>query len=44
MLFGRRRRERELDEEIRAHFHLAVEERVARGQPREEAERAVRRE
>ncbi|HUF76408.1 MAG TPA: ABC transporter permease, partial [Longimicrobiales bacterium] len=44
MLFGRRRRERELDEEIRAHFRLAVEERVARGESREEAERAVRRE
>jgi len=42
--FGRRRRERELDEEIRAHFRLAVEERVARGESRESAERAVRRE
>jgi len=44
MLFGRRRRERELDEEIRSHFHMAVEERVARGESREDAERAVRRE
>jgi putative ABC transport system permease protein len=42
--YGRRRRERELDEEIRAHFRMAVEERVARGQSRDEAERAVRRE
>ncbi|HUF77180.1 MAG TPA: permease prefix domain 1-containing protein, partial [Longimicrobiales bacterium] len=45
-LFGfgrsRRRREQDLDEEIRTHFRMAVEERVARGQPREEAERAVR--
>jgi len=41
---SRRRRERELDEEIRTHFRMAVEERVARGEPREEAERAVRRE
>jgi predicted permease len=42
--FRRRRREEELDEEIRTHFRMAVEERVARGEPREEAERAVRRE
>jgi predicted permease len=44
MLLGRRRRERELDEEIRAHISMAVEERVARGESREAAERAVRRE
>jgi predicted permease len=43
-LFGRRRREQELDEEIRSHFRLAVEERVARGESREQAERAARRE
>jgi predicted permease len=43
-LFGRRRRERELDEEIRSHFRMAVEERVARGESREAAERAARRE
>jgi hypothetical protein len=42
--FGRRRRERELDEEIRAHFRMAVEERVACGESHEDAERAVRRE
>lgn len=43
-VFGRRRRERELDEEIRSHFRMAVEERVARGESREEAERAARKE
>ena len=41
---GRVRRDRELDEEIRSHLRMAVEDRVARGEPREEAERAVRRE
>ena len=43
-LFSRRRRERELDEEIRSHFEMAVRERVARGEAKQEAERAVRRE
>lgn len=42
--FSRRRRERELGEEIRSHFEMAVQERVARGEPRDDAERAVRRE
>lgn len=45
--FGRRRRkarEAELDEEIRSHFRMAVEDRVTRGESRSEAERAVRRE
>jgi putative ABC transport system permease protein len=37
-------REVELDEEIRTHFRMAIEERVRRGEPRDEAERAVRRE
>jgi putative ABC transport system permease protein len=41
---GRARRERELDEEIRTHLEMAIEDRVARGEPRAEAERAVRRE
>lgn len=41
---GRARRDRELDEEIRAHLAMAVEDRVTRGEPREEAERAARRE
>jgi len=42
--WSRRRRERELDEEIRAHIRMDVEERVARGESRDEAERAARRE
>ena len=41
---GRMRRDHELNEEIRSHMQMAVEDRVARGEPREEAERAVRRE
>jgi putative ABC transport system permease protein len=40
----RARRAAELDEEIEAHFRFAIEERVARGESREEAIRAVRRE
>jgi putative ABC transport system permease protein len=40
----RRRRNRELDEEIEAHLRLAVADRVARGEPRESAEAAARRE
>ena len=40
----RERSEAELDEEIRSHFRLAVEERVARGEAPSDAERAVRRE
>jgi len=39
-----RRRDRELDEELRAHLRMAVEERVARGERREDAELAARRE
>ncbi|MGH7573841.1 MAG: ADOP family duplicated permease [Longimicrobiales bacterium] len=44
--FGRRHEARnaELDEEIRGHFRMAVEDRVARGESRSAAERAVRRE
>ena len=42
--FSRRRREQDLDEEIRTHLRMAIEERVARGESRAEAERAVRRE
>jgi predicted permease len=41
---SRGRRERDLDEEIRSHLEMAVRERVARGESRQEAERAVRRE
>jgi predicted permease len=42
--WNRRRRDRELDEELRAHLRMAVEERVGRGERREDAERAARRE
>src|ERR1700727_829180 len=38
------RRRRELDEEIRSHFCMAVEDRIARGETRREAEEHVRRE
>jgi predicted permease len=46
MRWSRRRAERdvELDEEIRGHFRMAVEDRIARGESRVDAERAVRRE
>src|ERR1700674_4446264 len=43
-LFGRRKREKELEEEIRSHLEMAARERVERGEAGEEAERAVRRE
>ena len=42
--WSRRRRDRELDEELRAHLSMAVEERVVRGQSRRDAEAAARRE
>jgi len=42
--WSRSRRDRELDEELRAHMRMAIEERVARGENRVEAERAARRE
>jgi predicted permease len=42
--WGRRRADRELDEEIDAHLRLAIEDRVARGETRAEAEAAARRE
>ena len=38
------RRQEELDEEIRAHLEMAIRDRMARGETREEAERAARRE
>ena len=38
------RRQQELDEEIRAHLEMAIRDRMARGETREEAERAARRE
>ncbi len=40
----RRRRDAELDEEIRTHIRMAIEDRVAHGEDRTEAKRAVRRE
>ena len=40
----RRTRDQELDEEIQAHFKLAIEDRMARGESREQAEAAARRE
>lgn len=39
-----RHREEELDEELRSHLQMAVQERVERGETLEEAEAAVRRE
>lgn len=42
--WSRRRREEELEEELRSHFRMAVEERLERGESLEEAEAAVRRE
>ena len=42
--FFRRRRERELDEEIRTHVRMAAAERMARGETPEAAEAAARRE
>ncbi len=37
-------RDYELDEELDGHIRMAIEERVSRGEPREDAERAARRE
>ena len=42
--WNRRRRQRELDEELRAHFRMAVDERVSRGESYHAATYAVRRE
>lgn len=41
---SRSSRERDLEAELRTHMEMAVEDRVARGESRDEAERAVRRE
>ncbi|HLB89206.1 MAG TPA: permease prefix domain 1-containing protein, partial [Terriglobales bacterium] len=43
-LFGKRKRDKELDEEVRSHLDMAARERVERGEAGEEAEGAVRRE
>ena len=42
--FSKRKRELELDEEVRGHLKMAAGERVERGETKEEAERASRRE
>ena len=42
--FFRRRRERELDEEIGAHVRMAADDRVSRGETPDEALAAARRE
>lgn len=42
--FRRKQQEQDLDDEIRAHFEMAVRERVERGENPREAELAVRRE
>ena len=43
-LWSRRRRDDELDEELHSHLRMAIEERVARGESYDVAERAARRE
>src|SRR5437762_8393870 len=43
-LFGKRKREKELDEEVRCHLEMAAREREERGEASVEAERAARRE
>lgn len=43
-IWRRRSRDRELDEELESHLRMAVADRMARGEPRERAEEAARRE
>ena len=43
-LFGRRKHEKELDEEVRTHLAMATKDRVERGEAAREAEHAARRE
>src|ERR1700674_41063 len=43
-LFGRRKREKELQEEVRSHLEMSAVERVERGEAADDAERAARRE
>src|SRR6266481_9422360 len=43
-LFGRQKQEKELEEEVRTHLEMAAKERVERGEPAREAERAAKRE
>src|SRR5260370_34830393 len=42
-LFRRRKREKELEEEVRSHLEMAARERVEKGEEKKEAERAARR-
>jgi len=42
-LFGKRKREKELDEEVRSHLKLSAQEHAERGE-KKEAERKARRE
>ena len=44
MSFWRRKREAELEEEVRSHLEMTARERVARGETTEEAKHAARRE
>ena len=41
---GRRRREEELDEELRGHLRMAIQDRIERGETPEQAEASARRE
>jgi putative ABC transport system permease protein len=43
-LFGRKKREKELEEEVRSHLEMAARERLERGDTEKEARRAARRE
>src|SRR5258708_6893646 len=43
-LSGRRKQEKELEEEVRSHLEMAAKDRVERGQALKEAEHAARRE
>ena len=43
-LFGKWKREKEVEEEVQSHLEMAARERVEKGEEKKEAERAVRRE
>jgi putative ABC transport system permease protein len=43
-LFGKWKREKEVDEEVRSHLEMAARERVEKGEEKKEADRAARRE
>jgi len=42
-LFGKRKRDKDLDEEVRSHLEMAARERTERGEESQEAKRAARR-